>query len=113
MKTTHFFELTEPSSEMGYYIMYMIASRCAGESDEDWSSYENATVSIVRSAMNMPEAMENHNVVSNYVFQFETLELADDINYGDNPKVFAIGKAVSKLAIKRCRSHFFIKVELE
>lgn len=113
MKATYFFELTEASPQMGYFVMYQIASRCAGEADEDWSCYENATVSIVRSAMNMPEAMKSHNVVSNYVFQFETLELADDINYGDNPKVFAIGMAVSKLAIKRCSSHFFIKVELE
>ncbi len=62
----------------------------------------------------MPEAIHNHNVVSNNVFKFTVAELAAEADEKNtNPKVSAIGKAVSKLAIRRCNSHFFLKVELE
>ena len=72
------------------------------------------TISIVRSSKGMPEAMEKHNVVSNNIFEFTVAELAMDAEDEDcNPKVSAIGRAVSKLAIRRCSSHFFLKVELD
>lgn len=116
---TKFFELTEADASLAYYLMSIVVARCSGkqtdpDTDKDWTGYQNVTVSIVRSSKGMPDAMENHNVVSNNVYEFTVAELALDAgedNY--NPKVAAIGKAVTKLAIRRCSSHFFLKVELD
>lgn len=118
MTNIKFFELTEADATNAYYIMSIVADRCAGnqtdpDTDKDWTGYNNVTISIVRSSKGLPEAIENHNVVSNNVFVFTVRELAEDAVSDDcNPKVSAIGKAVTKLAIKRCSSHSFLKVEL-
>ncbi len=119
MAETKYFELLQADSVQAYMIMQMVSSRCAGqekdpESGQDWSSYENVDISIVRSSKPMPEAMDKHNVVSNLVFEFTVQELADDYTSEEcNPYVEQIGAAVKRLPIGHSPSHFFLKVVLE
>ncbi len=119
MKQTKYFELTEADAVNAYFIMSRVVDRCAGmekdpDTGQDWTTYNDVTISIIRSTRSMPEARENHNVVSNNIFKFTVAELAEDASMDNtNPKVSAIGRAVSKLAIRRCSSHFFLKVDLE
>lgn len=118
MNETKYFELSEANPVNAYMIMQMVAARCAGkdidpDSNQDWTSFEYCDVSIIRSSKGMPEAMDNHNIVSNLTFEFTVKELAEDFTSEDtNPKVEQLGHSVAKLPIRRVPSHFFLKVEL-
>ena len=119
MDNIKFFELTDAEESLAYFLLSKITARCAGfdkdpDTGQDWKGFKNVTISIVRSSKGFPEAMDVHNVVSGNVYEFTVEELAKDAEDDDcNPKVMAIGKVVSKLAIRRCSSHFFLKVELD
>ena len=116
MGDTKYFELLEPGSFQAYHIMSMVAGRCAGaqedpDTNESWAKYENVDISIIRSSKPMPAAKENHNQVSDNLWEFTVEELAEDYSSDDtNPYVEQIGHAVAKLPIGRVSSHFFIKV---
>jgi hypothetical protein len=118
MNETKYFKLTEANPINVYMIMQIVAARCAGkdkdpDSNHDYTSYEYCDISIIRSSKAMPEAMKNHNVVSNLTFEFSVQELAEDFtSENTNPKVEHLGHSVAKLPIRRAPSHFFLKVEL-
>lgn len=118
MKETKYFEICDTSSMGMAIIMETITSRCAGASmntdkDNDWSVYENVDISFVRSSKPMPKAMEQHNQVSDYLWEFTVEELASDYNSPDtNSDVEDIINAVKLLPVGRVSSHFFVKVEL-
>lgn len=118
MNETKYFELLEANPLQVYYIMSMVAGRCAGEekdsdSGEDWSKYKNVDISIVRSLKPMPEAMDKHNLVSDLLWEFTVDELSEDYSSSDcNIDVENIGKEVKNLPIGKSSSHFFVKVEL-
>ena len=115
MATTKYFELTENDGVSTLMLLKFLADRCLGlakdpDTEEDWTGYKNITFSIVRSAKNMPEAMNNHNVVSGYVYKFSVVEFG---GAAFSPKVTEMVEAVKKLPIRRCSSHFFLKVDLD
>lgn len=85
MTETKYFDLTEVDSFQAYRIISMIAGRCAGadidpDTNESWTKYENADISIVRSSKPMPAAMDNHNQVSDNLWEFTVEELAETAN---------------------------------
>ena len=118
MKEIKIFELHEPNPIIAYQVMSIIACRCAGketdpDSGEGWDKYENIDISIIRSTKPISQALENHNVVSDLIWEFTVKELADDYSSDDTiPEISDIGHEVVKLPIGRTSSHFFIKVEL-
>ena len=118
MAEIKYFELVEADSFQAYGIMSMIVGRCAGDqkdpdTNESWAKYENVDISIIRSSEPMPVAKDNHNQVSDNLWEFTVEELAKDYSSDDtNPYVEQIGHAVAKLPIGKVSSHFFIKVTL-
>lgn len=116
MTETKYFELMEADSFQAYGIMAMVTGRCAGEevdpdTKDSWAKYENVDIPIIRLSKSMPAAMDNHNQVSDNLWEFTVEELAEDYySHGTNPYVEQIGRAVTKLPIGRVSSHFFMKV---
>lgn len=83
MAETKYFELLEPGSFQAYHIMSMVAGRCAGaqedpDTNESWAKYENVDISIIRSSKPLPAAVEDHNQVSDNLWEFTVEELAED-----------------------------------
>lgn len=118
MKETKFFELYDANPFNLYYVIYMIAERCAGkqtdpDSGETWENYENIDISIVRSIKPMPDAINQNNQVSDLKWEFVKEELVSDLEDSEtNPDIESIGNAVKNLPIGKTTSHFFVKVEL-
>lgn len=116
MTETKYFELIGAESFQAYNIMSIIAGRCAGENvdpdtNESWAKFKNVDISIIRSSKPMPAAMNNHNQISDYLWEFTVKELAEDyISSDTNPFVEQIGHTVARLPIGRTSSHYFIKV---
>lgn len=115
-ENTTFFEILSADPIQVNWIMTIIVGRCAGvnmdpDSDESWENFENIDISIVRSAKTLPEAMDNHNQVSDNLWEFTVEELETDFRSDDiNPHVEQIVKTVLLLPIGRVSSHFYIKV---
>lgn len=114
-----FFDLTQGDFFNGIMIMRIISARCAGhekdpDTNEDWTCYKNIDISVIRSRYTMPDAIRNHNVVNNLIYEFTVEELAEDyISDECNPDVENMCHHITRLPIGRNSSHFFIKVELE
>lgn len=115
---TKIFEIYEANSAFVYYIMSMVAGRCAGEQEdpdgEDWTKYDNIDVSIVKSTKAIDKgAFENHSQVGDLRWEYTVEEFAEDYKSVEPLlDIDEIGSEVQRLPVGRSMFHFYIKVEL-
>ncbi len=115
---TKIFEIYDSNSAAAYYIMSMIAGRCAGMQEdpdgEDWTKYDNIDISIVKSTKGIENgAFENHNQVGDLRWEYTVKEFADDYNSQECLlDIDDIGHEISRLPIGKSYFHYYIKAEL-
>lgn len=115
---TKIFEIYEANSAFVYYIMSMVAGRCAGAQEypdgEEWTKYDNIDISIVKSTKGIENgAFETHSQVGDLRWEYTVEEFAEDYK-SEFPllDIDEIGREVQRLPVGRSMFHFYIKVEL-